>query len=135
MKSSSMIAFPTKAIWHYTKYKTLVICCLFSHWALSNCYDPCWDSRHAPIIKTRVYPQINCWLLHWELHKNMSFRPLNNYSIHCIMSLSQKFYMPKRIVWAMLNKKKKRKMTMPKGMREKNACQRAWRKEKRKRKK
>ena len=38
--------------------------------------------------------------------------------------------MPKRIVWAMLKKRKRRKISMPKGMREKNTCQRAWRKEK-----
>ena len=65
---------PTKAIWQYSIYETLVICYLLLHWTLSNCCDPCWDSRHAPMIKTHVHPQINCWLLHWELHTNMLFR-------------------------------------------------------------
>ena len=66
---------PSKAIWHDIQIQTLVICYLFDHWALSNCCDPCWDSRHAPMIKTHVHPQINCWLLHWELRKNMLFPP------------------------------------------------------------
>ena len=67
------------------------------------------------------------------------------FSIHQIItpfiyhvSLSQKFHVPKIIVWAMLKKeekRRKRKISMPKGMREKNACQRAWRKRKRKRNK
>jgi hypothetical protein len=33
--------------------------------------------------------------------------------------------MSKRIVWAMLKNKRKRKISIPKGMREKNTCQRA----------
>ena len=51
------------------------------------------------------------------------------FSVHQIItpfmyhvSLSQKFHVPKRIVWAMLKKGKKRKrkkISMPKGMREK----------------
>ena len=36
---------PTKAIWHDIQIKTLVICYLYSHWVLSNCCDPCRDSR------------------------------------------------------------------------------------------
>ena len=42
--------------------------------------------------------------------------------------------MPKRIVWAMLKKGKKRKIAMTKDIREKNACQRTWRKEKERKK-
>ena len=32
------------------KFKTLVICYLYSHWVLSNCCDPCRDSSHALLI-------------------------------------------------------------------------------------
>ena len=29
----------------------VTICNLLSHWALSNCCDPSWDSFHTPVIK------------------------------------------------------------------------------------
>ena len=64
---------PSKAIWHDIQIQTLVICYLLLHWALSNCYDPCWDSLYVPMIKTHIHLQINCWLLHWELRKNILF--------------------------------------------------------------
>ena len=122
---------PTKAIWHDIQNQNLSRMLLV--WALnfvkllwpllrfSSCtHDQ--DTR-APTNKiadsyTESYAQ-TCF-----------FRPLNNYSIQFIICPSQKIHMPKRIVWAMLKKEKKQKISMPKGMREKNAWQRAWRKEK-----
>ena len=126
---------------HMTWYtfKTLVICYLSDHWALSNCCDPCWDSRHAPMIKTHVHPQIKLLILTLRVtQKHAFFAHQNNYSVHFIMclSLSIKIHVPKRRIWAMLKtEREKRKISMPKGMKEKNACRRAWRKVKKKKRK
>ena len=107
MKSSSMIAFPTKAIWHYTKYKTLVICCLVSHWALSNYLWPllrfssCTHDQdsHTPTNKmltlTRRVTTKTCFSIH-QINTPLIF----------FMSLSKKFICQKK-VWAMLKNKKK----------------------------
>ena len=72
------------------------------------------------MIKIHVHPQIKLLTLTLRVTQKHAF------SIHQIntpfvyhVSLSQKFDMPKRIVWAMLKKEKEKKNAMPKGMREK----------------
>ena len=41
-----------------SKLKTFHICNLLSHWALSNCCDPLWDTFHIPMIKITYTPHI-----------------------------------------------------------------------------
>ena len=41
-----------------SKLKTFHIYNLLSHWALSNCCDPLWDTFHTPMIKITYTPHI-----------------------------------------------------------------------------
>ena len=74
-KVPQWLRIPTKAIWHDIQIQTLVICYLFEHWALSNYWDPCWDSRHAPMIKTHVHPQIKLLTLTLRVMEKHVFHP------------------------------------------------------------
>ena len=71
-----VMKFLSKAIC-CSKLKTLYIYNLLSHWALSNCCDPLWDTFHTPMIKITYTPHIFCQLLHWKLRKNIS--PIHTY--------------------------------------------------------
>ena len=44
--------------------QTFHICNLLSHWALSNCCDPLWDTFHTPMIKVTYTLPPQAMLLH-----------------------------------------------------------------------
>ena len=57
MAPQLIMRFLSKAIC-CSKLKTLYICNLLSHWALSNYCDPLWDIFHTPMIKITYTPHI-----------------------------------------------------------------------------
>ena len=50
-----------------TLLKTLHICRLFSHWALSNCCDPLWDTFYISMIKITYTSPLDAMLPHWKI--------------------------------------------------------------------
>ena len=88
-KSSSMIwnSYPKPYVVFYCK--TFHICNLLSHWALSNCCDPKWDSFHTPMIKiTYTFPP-HAMLLHYKWAKISSIHKIK-LQVH-VWHLSQKY--------------------------------------------
>ena len=83
--------FLSRAIWVTSLKNLFYICNLSSHWALSNCCDPLWESLHTPMIKITY-----CWR---SLERQFTYRkrtdrvafPLE-YSPKVYQSMEQVYY-------------------------------------------
>jgi len=94
LQSSSLICqSPTRAICIII-LKTLYICCLSLHWALSNCCDPRKNSFHAFMIKIHVHTIYPLAMLQWEV--STSYIPQNKNSTLCDCGLSLHLLLQKR---------------------------------------
>ena len=74
-----------------SKLKTLHICNLFFHWALSNCCDPLWDTFHISMIKITDTSPLTCYTSTLEDSKHFH-SPQNktpNHSMTLSLSLSK----------------------------------------------
>ena len=87
------------------KFKTLVICCLNSHWVLTNWCDPCTNSRHTPMIKIHVHPHIKMITLTLRVTQKHAFSVHLKKHHSFVLSLSlQRFSYAKREVWGYAKK-------------------------------
>ena len=114
---------------HMTKFKTFVICYLLLHWALSNCLWPLLrfsSCTHDQDSRTPTNKMLTLTLRITHKHVFPPTKIITPFIYH--VSLSQKLSYAKKNSMGYA-KKRKEKMFMPKDIR-KNACQRAWRKEK-----
>ena len=120
---------PTKAIWQYSNsnlsHMLLVITLRFVKllWPLLR-FSSC---THDQDTRTPTNKMLTLTLRVTQKHAFFVHQIITPFIYH--VSLSQKFHVPKRIVWAML-KKRKRKISMQKGMREKNCMPKSMKKRK-----
>ena len=73
-----------------SKLKSFHICNLLSHWALSNCCGPLWDTFHIPMIKIMYMSPLACYTSTLEDSKHF-YPPQNktpNHSMTLSLSLS-----------------------------------------------
>ena len=109
--------FLSKAIC-YSKLKTFYLCNLLSHWALSNCCDPLWDTFHTLMIKITYTPHIYCQLLHWKLHKEISpihtHHPINKTPCHSRLLSPSYHFNKKDMGYAKINKRHAQESMMKK---------------------
>jgi hypothetical protein len=126
-------------VWHF-KYlprpymilhdKNLTYMPLTLYWVWSSFVTPLRDVSWSQDQNSRTRHQNKQLFLHWEYATHV-FHSKNNTPFIYHVPLSQKISYAKKedMGYAKKKKKKKKNISMPKGMREKNACQRAWRKE------
>ena len=77
------------------------ICCLFLHWALSNCCDPWENSFHAFMIKIHVHTTYPLLCFYEKLALYHPSIPHNKSSIVCVgLSLSPVIVEKKEKEWA-----------------------------------
>ena len=121
---------PTKAIWHDIQIQNPSHMLLV--WALNFVkllrpvlrFSSC---SHDQDTRTPTNNLLTLTLRVTQKHAFSVHQIITPFIYH--VSLSQKFHVPKRIVWAMLKKEKEKKNIHAKRHDRKNACQRAWRKE------
>ena len=101
-----------------SKLKTLYICNLLSHWALSNCCDPLWYTFHIPMIKITYTPHIFCQLLHWKLRENISpihtYHPTNKTPCYSWLLSPSYYFKKKDMGYAKINKRHAQESMMKK---------------------
>ena len=89
--------FLSRAI-RITSLKSLFyICNLSSHWALSNCCDPLWESLHTPMIKITYTTTHMIYFYTWKIASTAPIHPQIKLHVIPCLSLSKDYH---HNVWA-----------------------------------
>ena len=98
--------------------QTFHICNLLSHWALSNCCDPYWDSFHTPMIKITYTFTPYAMLLHVEqaVHLSIHKIKLHAYVWHLSLKIASR-------IWGYAKRKGNKRCIPKEGMPHALACQ------------
>ena len=67
--------FLSRAIWVTSLKSLFYICNLSSHWALSNCCDPLWESLHTPMIKITYTSTHMLYFYTWKIASTSPIHP------------------------------------------------------------
>ena len=81
--------FLSRAIWVTSLKSLFYLCNLSSHWALSNCCDPLWESLHTPMIKITYTSTHILYFYTWKIASTSPIHPQIKLHVVPCLSLSK----------------------------------------------